>query len=57
LPIFAAKNLGVRDEIAVKRSGQFQRDFHRLVVFERPEFELGHPLASVRFEDQVICRL
>ncbi|KOX56239.1 hypothetical protein ADL19_11250 [Streptomyces purpurogeneiscleroticus] len=33
---FAAKDLRICDEIAVKSSGQFHREFHRLVVFERP---------------------
>jgi hypothetical protein len=29
----AAKNLRICDEIAVKSSGQFHRELHRLVVF------------------------
>jgi hypothetical protein len=34
---FAAKDLRICDKIAVKGGGQFHRDLHRLVVFERPE--------------------
>ncbi|MBB4630710.1 hypothetical protein GGQ98_000313 [Sphingosinicella soli] len=32
---------------------QFNRDLHRLVVFERPELELRHRSASVGFEHQI----
>jgi hypothetical protein len=38
LPTFAAKDLRVGKEIAVKGGGQFHRELHRLVVFERSEF-------------------
>src|SRR3546814_9867029 len=53
LPVFATKNLGISEEIAVKSRGQFHRNLHRLVVFERSEFSLAHRSASEGFEHPV----
>jgi hypothetical protein len=38
LPIFAAQDFRIGEEIAMKGSGQLYRNLHRLVVFERTEF-------------------
>jgi hypothetical protein len=35
LPIFAAKDFGISEEVAVKSRGKLYRNLDRLVIFER----------------------
>src|ERR1700721_377705 len=52
---FARKYLGVRKQLAMHGYGEFERQFHRLVVGDGAELELCHLMSSpfVGFEYEV----
>ncbi len=50
-PASPGQHFGIGGQIAVQGGGQFHRNPDGLLIGQRPEFQLHHMSASLRFED------